>query len=159
MKAHVAALMLISFVAVGQVDGNEKHTNRLGGAAREAWETQTVLKAVEISAETTMGEYEAWAHQWKTRKRGGTNDDRTINVMAESTFIIVQMALEAHPHPQLLERCLLFLGTTVPPEFDDWWRSRILEMADVDKIMTAKVNEVLKSKNLPTLSERAMGRQ
>jgi hypothetical protein len=35
------------------------------------------------------------------------------------------------------------------------WKARILEMAYLDKAVTKKVDELLKSKNLPSLEKRA----
>jgi len=125
----------------------------------DAWKEQPIARAFERSATTTMGEYELWAEEWKRGKRTLTSSDVSVNLMAETTFIAVQMALGAHPNPELLERCLTFLGTIVPPECDDLWRARILEMAYLDKAITQKVDEILKAKKLPTLNDRAMGRE
>ncbi|MDQ3620904.1 MAG: hypothetical protein M3463_00210 [Verrucomicrobiota bacterium] len=125
--------------------------------ASDAWKEQPILQAIRLSVFTAMGEYELWAEEWKKVKRSPTSSDRSMNVMVETTFIVIQMALEAHPNPPLLEQCLKFLGTTVPPEFDDMWRARILEGAYLDKATSKKVNEMLKSKNLPSLEERASG--
>ncbi|MGV3530768.1 MAG: hypothetical protein ACO1QR_00250 [Chthoniobacteraceae bacterium] len=125
----------------------------------DPWKEQPIFKAVWLSAATTTGEYEHWAGEWKKQKRSRTSCDQSINLMAETNFIAIQMALNAHPNPQLLEQCLVFLGTIVPQEFDDLWRARILEMADIDKVVTMKVDELLKSKKLPGLEERAMGRR
>ncbi len=125
----------------------------------DPWKEQPIAKAFARSIATTIGEYELWAEEWRREKRSPTDSDRTINLMAETTFIAIKWALEAHPNPPLLERCLIFLGTVVPPEFDYLWRATILEMADVDHATSRKVNEVLKSKNLPSLEERALGRK
>ena len=125
----------------------------------DPWKEQPIAQAFARSIATTIGEYEWWAEEWRRDKRSPTDSDRTINLMAETTFIAIKLALEAHPNPPLLERCLIFLGTVVPPEFDDLWRATILEMADVHHATSRKVNEVLKSKRLPSLEERAMSRK
>ena len=123
----------------------------------DPWKDQPILIGLAYSVSTTMDEYEWWAEDWKKEKRRPTRSDQSMNLMAETTFIAIQMALDAHPNPKLLEQCLLFLGTTVPPEFDAMWRARFLEMAYLDKAVTKKVDEILKAKRLPTLDERAMG--
>ena len=128
--------------------------NSLQGA--EPWKEQPILQALGLSLSTNMGEYESWMEEWKKDKRVPTRSDQSINLMTETTFIVVQMALEAYPNPKLLEQCLIFLGTTVPPEFEGMWRPRFLEMAYLDKAVTKKVDEILKAKGLPTLDERAM---
>ncbi len=106
-----------------------------------------------------MGEYESWAEEWRKEKRSPTSSDDSMNLMTETTFIVVQMSLKAHPDPALLEKCLIFLGTIVQPEFDRFWKARILEMADLDEATTKNVDAILKSKNLPSLVERAMSKK
>lgn len=125
--------------------------------AEEPWKEQPILKAVALSAYTAMSEYEFWADDWRKEKRSPTDSDCAMNLMAETALFPMQMALKAHPEPLLLEKCLIFLGTTVQPAFDPLWRTRILEMADLDEAITKKVDAMLKSKNLPSLEERAMG--
>lgn len=147
MKALVFVLIALMFCPATTVQG------------ADPWKEQPIARAFERSIATTIGEYELWAEEWRREKRSPTDSDRTINLMAETTFIAIKLALGAHPNPPLLERCLTFLGTTVPPEFDDLWRATILEMADLDHATSRKVNEVLKSKNLPSLEQRAMGRK
>jgi hypothetical protein len=132
-------------------------SNNLRGA--EPWKEQPLLRALRLSVFTTMDEYESWAEDWRKAKRSPTDSDRSMNLMAETTFLTIQMALEDHPNPLILEKCLIFFGTTVPSEFDHLWNARILEMADVDQAITKKVNDMLKSKNLPSLEKRAMGRE
>lgn len=127
--------------------------------AADPWKEQPILTALQLSMSTTMTEYESWVEEWRKEKRSATSTDQAINLMAETTFLTAQMALEAHPDPELLEKCLIFLGVTVPPEFDDLWRARILEMASLDEAITRKVDVVLKAKNLPGLEARAMGRR
>lgn len=124
--------------------------------AADEWKEQPILRAIKLSANTAMGEYELWAEDWKKGKREITSSDQAINVMAETSLIAVQMALEGNPNPFFLEQCLKFLGTMVPPEFDHMWRARKLEMADLDMATTKKVDEWLKSKNLPSLVNQAM---
>lgn len=123
----------------------------------DPWKEQPIARAFERSIATTLGEYEWWAEEWRREKRSPTESDRTINLMAETTFIAIKLALEAHPNPPLLERCLTFLGTAVPPEFRYLWEATILEMVDVDHATSQKVNEALKAKNLPPLKEEALG--
>lgn len=124
--------------------------------AADPWKEKPILYAIWLSASTSMGEYELWAEDWKKGKRKPETSDYTINLLTETPLIAVQMALEDEPNPLILERCLKFLGTQVQPEFDHMWKARILEMADLDKKVTRKVNEMLKSKNLPSLEELAM---
>ena len=147
LKALVFVLIALIFCPVTTVQG------------ADPWKEQPIARAFERSIATTIGEYEWWAEEWRREKRTATDSDRTINLMAETTFIAIKLALEAHPNPPLLERCLTFLGTTVPPEFNHLWQQTILEMADVDHAATRKVNEMLKAKNLPGLEERAMTRK
>lgn len=127
--------------------------------AADPWKEKPILSALQLSVSTTMTEYESWVEEWRKEKRSANSTDQSINLMAETTFLTVQMALEAHPNPQLLEKCLIFLGVTVPPEFDDLWRARILEVASLDQTTTGKVDAMLKAKNLPGLEARAMGRK
>ena len=122
--------------------------------AADPWKEQPIARAFTRSIDTTIAEYEWWAAEWRREKRSPTQLDTTINLMAETTFIAIKLALDEHPNPQLLERCLLFLGTTVPPEFEYLWQQTMLEMADVDHAISRKVKETLKAKNLPTLEDR-----
>lgn len=127
--------------------------------AADPWKEQPILSTLHLSAVTAIGEYEFWVEEWKKEKRKPTISDNSINLMAETTLLNAQMALEAHPNPQLLEQCLTFLGTIIPPEFDHVWRARKLEMAGVDEAITRKVDAKLKSQNLPSLVDQAMGRK
>ena len=147
MKAFISLVVLLFSLVAGLQAADPA----------DPWKDQPILKGVTLSVFTAMGEYELWAEDWKKAKRSRLDSDRAMNVMAETTFIPLQMALEAHPNPKLLEQCLIFLGTTVPPEFDEMWGPRILEMAYLDKAVTKKVDEILKAKGLPTLDERGMG--
>jgi len=134
MKMLVLVLIALRFCSPDDLHG------------ADPWKEQPILRAISLSVNTAMGEYELWAEDLRKAKRKPTDSDRSMNVLVETTFIPVQMALEAHPNPLLLEQCLKFLGTTVPPEFEHFWRARILEMADLDKAITRRVNELLKSK-------------
>jgi hypothetical protein len=66
----------------------------------DPWKDQPILYAIWLSASTAMGEYEFWAEDWKKGKRNPTNSDQSMNLMAETTLISVQMALEEHPNPK-----------------------------------------------------------
>lgn len=145
MKTLTLVLIAFSFCS----------SSNLRGA--DPWKEQPIFKAITVSAFTAMGEYEFWAKDWRKAKRSPTDSDDSMNLMAETALLPMEMALEAHPNPSLLEKCLIFLGTIVQPEFDHLWRTRILEMADLDEATTKKVDAMLKSKNLPSLEERAMG--
>lgn len=122
----------------------------------DEWREQRVLSAILVSAGTAISEYESWADDLSKAKRSLKDSDHSINLMTESIFLVVQMALAEHPNPRLLEECLIFLGTKVRPEFKDLWAARILEMADLDPAVTKKVSEILKSKNLRILVEETI---
>ena len=97
--------------------------------AADPWKEQPMLSAITHSAFTAISEYEIWAGEWKIGKRKPEGSDYTLNLLTETALIALQYALEEHPNQVLLEKCLIFLGTQVQPEFDHIWKARILEMA------------------------------
>lgn len=126
-------------------------------AAESPWETRPELRQLRTMALSVIDDYSDWSDEYRDSGRKASSADRTVNHIAENLLIQVLAALGKEPNAELQRRCLLFLGETVPPEFDHIWNMVLLEMdANLDQTVSREIREILEKKGLPALSDRAM---
>ncbi len=138
--------VLFALLLLGTACGNPPKNTR-------DWEKDPVLKANWALSQNIMREYEAWSKEWTKSARKPTNEDQTINQLAEFFFVYLINLWAISPNPELQVQCLRFLDTQVPPEFDGLWAFVFIEFSNVARNADG---QPLQSEHLTNLARRAM---
>jgi len=150
--AYISLIALAGFIFLESGDAENQNPASVDNpddvtAYSAAWGFLHALNA-------NMELYEEWSESWIESDREVDPEDIMINIMMQASVVGATKYLRKHPHPTLLRRCLLFMGRSVPVEFDDRWNHALLELANVNHEVTMGIDRLLAKEGHLTLHQR-----